>query len=116
MRFLLDEDLAPAAAEIARGQGLDVVSVHEIDRRQRSDEEQLRFSAEEGRVFLTRNRDDFIRLTVAWFQAGEPHAGVLIVPWSLPNRKPERIVRALRNWLDRRGGGSGSMEYVIDFL
>src|SRR5579862_8943426 len=40
MRFLLDEDLNPAAAEIGRGLGcgLDVVSVHEIDRRGFSDE------------------------------------------------------------------------------
>ena len=44
MRFLLDEDLNPAAAEIGRGLGLDVVSVHEIDRRGFSDEEQLRFA------------------------------------------------------------------------
>jgi hypothetical protein len=43
-RFLLDEDLNPATAEIGRGLGLDVVSVHEIDRRGFSDEEQLRFA------------------------------------------------------------------------
>jgi predicted nuclease of predicted toxin-antitoxin system len=116
MNFLLDEDLAPAAAVIARGRALDVVSVHELDRRQRTDEDQLRSAAGEGRVFLTRNRDDFIRLTVACFQAGEPHPGVLIVPWSLPNRQPERIVSALQTWLDRRGGGPGSMRYVVDFL
>jgi len=42
LRFLLDEDLNPAVAEIGRGLGLDVVSVHEIDRRGFPDEEQLR--------------------------------------------------------------------------
>jgi len=116
MRFLLDEDVAPAVAEIARRQGLDVSSVHELDRRQRSDEEQLRFAAAQGQVLITRNRDDFIRLTVAFFQAGEPHGGVLIIPWSLPNRTPQRIVRALAAWLERRGGGAQGMDYVIDFL
>jgi predicted nuclease of predicted toxin-antitoxin system len=116
MRFLLDEDLAPTIAEIARGQGLDVVSVHEVGRRQRTDEEQLRYAAEQGRVFITRNRDDFIRLTVDWFQAGVPHAGVLIVPWSLPNRKPARVARSLHRWLERRPRDSTSMEYVVDFL
>lgn len=58
MRFLLDEDLGPAIAEIARGLGLDVLSIHEIDRRGLPDEEQLRFAASQGRIFLTRNRDD----------------------------------------------------------
>ena len=115
MRFLLDEDLTPAIGEIGRGQGLDVVSVHELGRRQRSDEEQLRFAAEQGRVFITRNRDDFIRLTVAWFQTGLPHPGVLIVPWSLPNREPARVARALQSWVESHPEAS-SMEYVIDFL
>jgi len=43
MRFLLDEDLNPAVAEIARGPGLNVLSVREIDRRGFQDEDQLRF-------------------------------------------------------------------------
>jgi hypothetical protein len=47
IRFLLDEDLNPAVAEIGRNLGLDVVSVHEIDRRGFPDEEQLRFAISE---------------------------------------------------------------------
>lgn len=113
MRFLLDEDLTPAVAEIARGLGLDAVSVHELDRRGVADEEQLRFSAEEKRIFLTRNRDDFIELTLRFFQTGDPHPGVLIVPRSLPNHLPERIAHALKRWHDR-GGDPGP--YFIDFL
>jgi predicted nuclease of predicted toxin-antitoxin system len=113
MRFLLDEDVNPAVAEIARGLGMDVVSVHEIDRRGFIDEEQLRFSAAQERLFLTRNRDDFIQLTLRFFQTGEPHAGLLIVPQSLPNNRPERIAHALKRWQDR-GGDPGP--YGIDFL
>lgn len=96
MQFLLDEDLHPGTAEIGRGLGLDVVSVHEIGRRGFSDEEQLRFAALDQRVLVTRNRNDFIRLTVSFFQTGELHAGILIVPQSLPNHRPERIAHALR--------------------
>jgi uncharacterized protein with PIN domain len=113
MRFLLDEDLNPAVAEIARGLGLDVISVHEISRRGYLDEEQLRFSAGQQRIFLTRNRDDFLRLTVAFFQVGEAHAGLLIVPHSLPNHRPEWIAHALKRWLER-AGDPGS--YFVDFL
>ena len=113
MRFLLDEDLSPAVAEVARALGLDVVSVHEIDRRGMLDEDQLRYSAAEDRIFVTRNRDDFIRLTIAFFQTGETHAGLLIVPRSLPNHRPERIAHALKRWAERPGA-PGS--YFIDFL
>lgn len=113
MRFLLDEDVHPAVAEIARGLGLDVVSIHEIDRRGFPDEQQLRFSTSQGRIFVTRNRDDFLRLTVVFFQAGELHEGVLIVPRSLPNKRPERIAHALKRWQER-GGDPGP--HFIDFL
>jgi predicted nuclease of predicted toxin-antitoxin system len=113
MRFLLDEDLNPAVAKVARGLSLDVLSVHEIDRRGFVDEEQLRFSAAEERVLLTRNRDDFIQLTLRFFQTGDPHAGLLIVPHSLPNHLPERIAHALKRWHDRAGDLG---PYFIDFL
>ncbi len=113
MRFLIDEDLNPAVARIGRGLGLDVVSVHEIDRRGFTDEEQLRFAIGERRTFVTRNRDDFIRLTVALFQTGELHHGILVVPNSLPNHRPARIAHALKRWAERADDPGA---YFIDFL
>ncbi|HEY3567026.1 MAG TPA: DUF5615 family PIN-like protein [Thermoanaerobaculia bacterium] len=113
MGFLLDEDVNPAVAEIARGLGLDVLSVHEIDRRGFQDEDQLRFSAAQQRIFVTRNRDDFLRLTLIFFQAHEPHAGLLVVPRSVPNHLPERIAHALKRWQERPGDPGA---YFIDFL
>ena len=100
MRFLLDEDLPPEAAEISRNLGLDAVSVHEVDRRGYSDGEQLRFAAGEGRVFVTRNRDDFLLLTTEFYRVGEVHPGLLIVGRKLPNDRPERIAHALERWAE----------------
>jgi Domain of unknown function (DUF5615) len=113
VRFLLDEDLNPAVAEIGRGLGLDVVSVHEIDRRGFSDEEQLRFAITQHRTLVTRNRDDFLRLTRSFYASGELHDGLLIVPYSLPNRRPERIARALERWCSRPGDPG---PHFVDFL
>ena len=113
MRFLLDEDLTPSIAEIARGLGLDAVSVHEIGRRGFEDEEQLRFAASQQRILVTRNRDDFLRLMALFFQTGEFHPGLLIVPYSLPNHRPERIAHALKRWRERPGD-PGS--HFVDFL
>lgn len=115
MRFLLDEDVDPEAARIARGRGLDVVSVQELDRRSLDDEEQLRFAAGEGRAFVTRNRDDFRALTVAFFHARRPHAGVLILPFSIPNNRPERIAAALQRHAGRVSGDD-MQPYTMDFL
>lgn len=116
MRFLLDEDLNPEAAKIARGLDLDAVSVHEIDRRGFSDEDQLRYSIRETRIFVTRNRDDFLRLVIAFYQSGEPLTGVLIVPYSLPNHRPDRIAHALKRWHEEQEELGGAELQGVDFL
>ena len=105
MRYLFDEDLPGMAAEIARGLGLDAVSVHEIGRRGLSDPEQFAFAMQEGRVMVTRNRDDFRRLVVAAFEASASSPGVLVVPRSLPNTAPAQIAHALERW--DQGGDPG---------
>jgi predicted nuclease of predicted toxin-antitoxin system len=116
-RFLLDEDLSPRVAEVARGLGMDVKSVHELDRRGLSDREQLHLAAAEGRIFVTRNRDDYIALTVEFYRTGEPHNGVLIVPRGLTNNRPERIAHTLKRWVDTRATTPGAFDsYHLDFL
>jgi hypothetical protein len=100
VRFLLDEDLPTSVAEAARGLGLDAQSVHELGRRGLSDREQLVFASDEERVLATRNRDDFIRLTVDFFREGRAHGGVLIVPHTASNRAPGRIADAINRWAD----------------
>jgi len=44
---------------------------------------------------VTRNRDDFCEQTRVFFENGWSHAGVLIVPRSLPNVQPARLAHAL---------------------
>jgi predicted nuclease of predicted toxin-antitoxin system len=115
LTFLLDEDLPPAIAAAGRGLGLDVASVHELGRLGYADRNQLAMAHADARVFVTRNRDDFIRLTVEMFQTAGPHAGVLIVPRSLPNRRPAAIAHALLRWHAERGADFDP-RYTIDFL
>lgn len=98
MRFLLDENIHPAAAESAWEQDVDVVSVIDLRRRGLSDRQQLEFAAEQGRVLVTRNRSDYLHLTREFYHAGLPHGGVLIVDDGLPNDQPEMISRALTRW------------------
>ena len=101
-------------AHAGRGLGLDVVSVHELDRRGLSDQDQLEFAVVEGRILVSRNRDDFIRLTVSLYQAGRAHSGLIIVPYTLPNNEPERIAHALKKWSEDRS--ENELDYGIFFL
>lgn len=118
LRFAIDEDLSPRTAEIARGLKLDAVSIQEVGRRSLADDEHLRWAAGERRIMVTRNRDDFIEWTTTFFQAGEPHAGVLLVSTRLSIHGPERLAHALRDWVDGLPDylvENGLPDYFIDF-
>src|SRR5262245_2270669 len=114
MRDLVDEDLSTDIAGIGRNLGLDIVSVHEIDRESWTDVEQLIQAAAEGRCIVTRNRDEFIAFTVHFTAAGRPHAGVLIVQGALREAGAAAIAHALAAF--ERARGSFPAEYLCDFL
>jgi predicted nuclease of predicted toxin-antitoxin system len=115
MRFLLDEDVHPRTAEAAWQAGVDATSVHDVGRRGLSDYEQLRRAGQEARIFVTRNREDYIRWTAELFRAGEPHAGLLILPRGLPNDHPETIASVLRRWAHAHADRVPE-PYCIDFV
>lgn len=114
MRFLLDEDLPPRAAVVARNLGADVVSAHEYDRRGFPDDLQLALAAREGRCLVTRNGRDFERQTMQFQEAGYAHAGVLCVTASLPNHRYVAIAAAIVQY--DREHSDGLPPYMLDFL
>ena len=114
MKGYLDEDFSPKIAEILRRGGMDALSAHEVGMREASDQRQLDFAAKEKRCLVTRNRDDFIRLTVRFFNDRRPHCGVLIVPYTLPGDQFSRIASLIRKFSSRHE--KGLAPYSIAFL
>lgn len=113
MRFLLDEDVHPAAAEAAQALGLDAVSVHDLGRRDSVIGSSSNTPLPKTDLMVTRNRDDFIRLTVASYQAGEQHPGVIIIRYSLPNKRAY-ITRSRKKWQEQQQ--EAETRYGIFFL
>jgi predicted nuclease of predicted toxin-antitoxin system len=109
-----DEDISPKVSEILRKKGMDAVSAHEADMLQMSDKEQLTFAADDGRVMVTRNRDDFITLTVQFFEDLKPHNGLIIVPHTIPGSEFSKLASLLAKFAKKYPKGLES--YTIEYL
>jgi predicted nuclease of predicted toxin-antitoxin system len=114
MKYYLDEDQSPKIARILRKNGIDASSCHEVGMVGASDLEQLEFAARERRCLVTRNRDDFIKLTLQFFNDHRPHYGVLIVPYTIPGDQFARMARLLKAFASRHPSGLES--HSVDFL
>jgi len=114
MKYYLDEDISPRVAEILRGCRVDAISTHEVDMGGASDRQQLEYAALKGMAMVTRNRNDFIRLTVQFFNEQRPHCGVVIVPYSIPGDQFQHTAQALKHYA--LSHPSGMESYTIDFL
>ena len=114
MKLYLDEDISPKISVILRKKGMDAVSAHETGMLETSDEEQLSFAAAEGRVKVTRNRDDFITLTVQFFEALKQHKGLIIVPHTIPGSEFSKLAALLVKF--SKDYPQGLEPYTIEFL
>ena len=114
MRFYLDEDLSGRIAEIARDMGVDIVTAQECGNLGADDDVHLAFAAQEGRCVVTRNRDHFVALTVKFLEEERPHAGVLVVPYTMPSDRFSQIAGAIAQYdCDHPEGIS---DYGLDYL
>ena len=114
MKYYLDEDLRPKIAVLLRNLGIDCISAHEAGMIQASDLEQLEFASREKRCLVTKNRDDFIRLTVQFFNDHLPHYGVLIIPRTFPGDRFSMIAESLSAYAQDHP--KGMHPYTVDFL
>ena len=114
MRYYLDEDLSPKISDLVMQQGIDCISAHGIGMIQASDLEQLMLASEKKRCMVTRNRDDYIRLTIQFFNDQLAHHGVLIIPHTFPGDKFAQIAGALVQYGNQHP--DGMQPYTIDFL
>jgi hypothetical protein len=82
VKLYLDEDLSPRIVTLLRERGLDATGAHEAGQVGRSDLEQLRHAAREGRCLVTRNVADFLELVRQLINRQESHGGIILIPAS----------------------------------
>ncbi|MCG2813566.1 MAG: DUF5615 family PIN-like protein, partial [Thermodesulfovibrionales bacterium] len=110
-----DYDFSPKIAEILRKHRIDAISAHDIGMVQVTDKEQLERAASEDRCLVTRNRNDFIRLTVQFFNEHRRHAGALIIPHTLPGDNFSLIAKAIIKHYSKHSRDMIE-PYTVDFL
>lgn len=72
IRFYFDQHIPKAVAHGLRRRGVDVLTTQDVERCSQSDLEQILFSTQENRVFVTFD-DDLLRLA----SQGLEHAGIV---------------------------------------
>lgn len=101
MKFYIDEDISPKIAEILRDNNIDAVSAHQVGRSGTgiTDEEQLAYAAIEGRCLVTYNGRHYIALTSKFFEKEWKHAGIVIMPSSMPSDNFGMISKTLIEYI-----------------
>jgi hypothetical protein len=83
MRFLVDEHVSPCLAVYLRFLGHDaqaVVKEREVDLMGKLDEVVFSVAVDEGRVVVTFNVDDYVRLGDEYREDGRDHPGIILSP------------------------------------
>lgn len=78
IRFFTDEDVYGATAAALRRAGFDAVSTPEARRLGQTDDAQLQWAADEGRVLVTFNVAHFAHLHAEWMQHVQHHSGLVV--------------------------------------
>lgn len=79
IRLYIDEDaIAQSFIDALRLREVDVVTVAEARMLHKTDEEQLSWATEKGRVLFSFNIGDFYRLHTERLQQGSSHAGIIL--------------------------------------
>lgn len=113
LRFHLDEDTeAHALVRALRERGVDVTTTSEARLNEFDDEEQLIWTARQGRTLVTYNAADFCRLHTQFIAGGRHHAGIVIAEQQrLPVGEMMRCLLRLRAALD-----ADTMRNRLEFL
>lgn len=114
MRFYLDEMFSPTIAASLRVQRCDTVAALALGYVSTSDEVHLLFAARGGRAIVTRNHRHFVPLTDRFIEESLPHAGVILVPTSLPNEDFVGLISAILHF--DREHSDGLPPYTVVWL
>jgi predicted nuclease of predicted toxin-antitoxin system len=103
LKLYLDENVDVSVASALRQRGVDVVTARDREKLGASDEEHLVQARAEGRVLVTHDIADFIRLHQRWVAAGTLHAGIALSNIIPPGALLRRLFRLCESMSEAEG-------------
>ncbi|MGA9347731.1 MAG: DUF5615 family PIN-like protein [Anaerolineae bacterium] len=94
MKFLLDQDVYAVTARLLRDLGHDVVPVAQIGCSQADDSGLLRIAQEQGRIFVTRDRDFGGLVFIKGVGAGVIYLRILPSTQNVVHQELERVLKS----------------------
>ena len=95
----LDECLGRRLAAYLRSTGVDVLTVAEAQTASHDDHAQLIFATSQGRMLISQNQIDYRRLHAIFRQERRAHAGIVLLPQTVPYQRRVHRVRLLLDWV-----------------
>jgi hypothetical protein len=81
VRLYFDADaMRRAVVQGLRARGVDVTTAHEASMAGATDEEQVEFARDQGRILFSFNVSDFCRIHTEYSSQGKSHAGIILAP------------------------------------
>lgn len=100
-RIYEDEDaMSGVVGRMLADAGIDCLTSNQAGNGGLSDQAQLEFATARGRVIVTHNMKDFLRIHGEWARAGREHAGIIII--TAQRTAPRVVVAKLTQLLEER--------------
>ena len=77
-RLYFDEDVHKGVSNSLRTRGFDAVSAHEVGQIGISDQQQLEYAISQGRLLVTFNVSDYVKLGKEYMALGKRHYGIIV--------------------------------------
>lgn len=110
IKLLLDEDGHVPLARALQNRGYDALHVSELQRKGKSDAEQLAYATAHERCLMSFNVKDFVLLHAEYLESRKEHYGIIVSKQFSVGQTLKRLLRVLQR-LSRE-----SMKNRIEFL
>lgn len=111
LSLYFDEDVSVVIVKIFQAHGFDAICASQMKMFGKTDEQQLAYASSKGRVFITHNKEHFLKLHKDYLAMGRHHSGIVLMARRRDNYE---VARRLLQFLNKIpfGGLDNQIGYI----